>query len=1167
MKRNMNYFVAIAAVLWMAIPQLKAQTVEKDHDPGIMYLFSNEGKNIAFEEGNEWEILFTNTDTLGNEYASPVGMTLKGGVHGDSSYIYLQTVDSILMYQPEPQMQKGVFVITRDYFPYIAAVDSFTTIHFDNSLPYALPEVGQKVVCNVYEEPLRNGFIGTVLKKDSKDGQLVMECDPYIDDIKDFYSYFLYAGSGGYTEEEQQAVERISKANRVRRGVVAQAKTRAGGNEGEALIDPKLSYEFGFSGNPLDVGGISIGGTYNIKGNVGVTVTLFPTEIGIQLPGLKANFDASTTGSIKVEGQGSPRPIPIFKYGKTKRFTGPLNTVGTAGVGFFIQLEGKASFSVMTEPNMRSGSFDLKWDGKENTYVTDASYNSTGKELQWSGWEGTVSGFADLRVGASLKAEALGGKVELETGLYLSGMKVEGQLSEKVMNNPKADKPDDLFENYKDFVKGNRLTESAALRFDSKFKVNALDVIGIGADKSQAFTFYEVDYPALPSSTSEWEVIKPNNRSELKVRVVNDGHSVVPCMVELWIYNEDLKKWAKQLPLGEIGSLEDSDFDFTKSTTLDQGYTYTACTVYSTKFSNVYFSQAFMTNAGVLQEEKFVPIYIVKDLFIPYEVEMKRPVLDNFNTLKLEAEFLDLAAIEEEEAETDEKKEISYGFCVQIKGQKAVDIPADMVVDGKFEAEIEVPSRDFNVVAYVDVKGKKRSSSEVHIFKGVDLFTPILQEPTDIEFDKATFTMKLSFLYKDEPFVGAFEYWEPGKKAETLKTIPVDGDDLKDGVITKVATDLYPNTTYHVRAVTEYGTLEYASQQTEEFTTAAPIKDTRAIPSYKSVVLETSVADNYGIDATIFFRIDKNKNMSNPDEYKMTDWKFVERDMIASVEIESLEPNTEYTYQVHMETELGEAYDGPKKTFKTLDGNAVEVNTPAVKSTSAILKGTVTSYVLDNIKEGDTYTVRFYYGKSKSGVKNRQSDYVDVTVAKAQVEGAIEGLERGGKYYYMLVLNNYEGVKSKSEVKSFVTPNPYEVSTLDAEVEDATVTLKGMMTLEAYDELMSGAYNTIFVGFDYSTSREALSKNTVGQVVRLLEVGTKKGAGNATFETTLDLEPGTIYYYRSFIYFDDEEYTAGIKTFETLEYDGGLIPWAKKKKRKAAASTINADNAINVNNE
>ena len=162
MKQTMRYIVAMAAVLWMAIPQVKAQGLEEDFDPGIMYILRGEEVNINFEEGNEWEITFTSEDTLGYTYQKPVGMILEGGLDNDSMYVPLQTVDSIVMYQPKPVMQDDVFEITRDYFPYIVGRERTMKIRFAADIPLPLPVEGQKVVCNIFEEPLPRGFVGTV---------------------------------------------------------------------------------------------------------------------------------------------------------------------------------------------------------------------------------------------------------------------------------------------------------------------------------------------------------------------------------------------------------------------------------------------------------------------------------------------------------------------------------------------------------------------------------------------------------------------------------------------------------------------------------------------------------------------------------------------------------------------------------------------------------------------------------------------------------------------------------------------------------------------------------------------------------------------------------------------------------------------------------------------
>ena len=109
------------------------------------------------------------------------------------------------------------------------------------------------------------------------------------------------------------------------------------------------------------------------------------------------------------------------------------------------------------------------------------------------------------------------------------------------------------------------------------------------------------------------------------------------------------------------------------------------------------------------------------------------------------------------------------------------------------------------------------------------------------------------------------------------------------------------------------------------------------------------------------------------------------------------------------------------------------------------------------------------------------------------------------------------------------------------------MTLAGVMTLEAYDEIKSDQYNTIYAGFEYALSKEELMSDTKEGVTRLLEVSLEKSETDALFHHTLEFDPGSLYYYRAFIYVDGKDYPANIKTFQTLEYDGDLIPLAKKK--------------------
>ena len=352
MKQTVKYIIAMATVLWMAIPQVKSQTVNEDFDPGIMYVMCNEGMNINFQEGNEWEITFTAIDTLGYKYGAPVGMELKGGVYGDSAYVLLQSIDSILMYQPEPVMQPGVFVITEDYFPYIAQVDSNTTIHFYADMPLDLPAKGQKVVCNTFKEPLRLGFVGTVIEKRREGNIIVMVCDPTIERIRDFYQELIYCGKGGETSEEVKARERIERAHRMRRGVVVEA---AEDKEDNTIEDPdfripikidvfgkKLPFPASVAEKSLEE--ITKKMTGKGKGEFDAGVTLSGNVMGLltviadqedEKVGLELSVDGTLAGEAGVSGsiQGA---VPL-RFGKVKQKKLPFNSEALVAAGFFLR--------------------------------------------------------------------------------------------------------------------------------------------------------------------------------------------------------------------------------------------------------------------------------------------------------------------------------------------------------------------------------------------------------------------------------------------------------------------------------------------------------------------------------------------------------------------------------------------------------------------------------------------------------------------------------------------------------------------------------------------------------------------------------------------------------------------------------------------------------------
>ena len=1121
--------VAMAAALWMALPQVKAQTVNLDFDPGIMYVKRNEGMHISFQEGNEWEITFTALDTLGNEYYSPVGMELKGGVYGDSTYVVLQTIDSILMYQPEPVMQSGVFVITEEYFPYIAQVDSNTTIHFYADMPLPLPAEGQKVVCNTFKEPLRLGFMGTVLEKRREGNVIVMVCDPTIERIRDFYQEFIYCGKGGETKEETEARERIERTHRMRRGVVV----RAAEEEEPSIDDPdiELSIDINLFGKDLPFPSnapdktleeITKKVTGKGEGKFDAGITLTGTAKGLltiiadqkdEKVGIEVSLEGKLSGKASVSGsvQGA---VPL-RFGKAVSKKLPLNSEALLAAGFFLRGQAEVSISSSVECSA-TGYLALQYDEEQGWHVRTNGSSSMG---DMAGLKGELSGMAAYTLGVLGKGQILNKKYDADIGLYLDGINLEGKITADLNSNIKEDSPKDLYTQYKTYSGGNHLVRSSQVAAEVSTKIKDKD-----RKLGGKIVIAQVEYNFAPEISGESVVAIDDleQQNKVSVRVKNNGMSLWAADVELWIYDEDEKAWAKKVVLGKMGALDDSDFDFTANLELEKGHTYTFCPVYKPINTNMHISDKAIS----------------ENWYVPYNVTMPEPELDKHRTVTLRATH-EVAHIPGARAG------FLYTDKMTDKGQ-IKEIEPSLEIDGTIEAEIDMPVTDFTVQAFVEVDGK-RSYSELHKLTPLTDETPIILPTTDVTYNSATFNMRLCVGFDEYlNFLPEFEYTAEGDN--TPQTIAVDTKNIKDGVASVKVEGLNVMTNYTVKAIVRYAGSTYESQKTDKFTTSSPIDNIEVTPSYTSAKFSAMVMEEYDVEnVTVKLFLAKDKKLNNPMEIQ-TELEEEFEGIVATCDVEDLEMDETYYYKIEVrKLAEKEVYYSDVLQFNTLNGLSATISKPIVKSTSATLRGKTTDYVLNAIKEGKAYSGRFYFSKSKSSVTNRKSDYVDVTITKADITAEIEGLTSETKYYCMLALELDGENVNNSEIISFTTPDPYDVTTLDAVVEDATVTLAGELTLEAYDEIKSDQYNTIYAGFEYALSKEELMSDTKEGVTRLLEVSLEKSETDALFHHTLEFEPGSLYYYRAFIYVDGKDYPANIKTFQTLEYDGDLIPLAKKK--------------------
>ena len=97
MKRYINKIALVVVLLLSLIPNVAAQV---DLQRSFMVMRSDSQINGVIE-GGEWIIRFSDNDTLGNEYAHPVAMNIQSVASIDTTFVPLESVDSVLFQLPD----------------------------------------------------------------------------------------------------------------------------------------------------------------------------------------------------------------------------------------------------------------------------------------------------------------------------------------------------------------------------------------------------------------------------------------------------------------------------------------------------------------------------------------------------------------------------------------------------------------------------------------------------------------------------------------------------------------------------------------------------------------------------------------------------------------------------------------------------------------------------------------------------------------------------------------------------------------------------------------------------------------------------------------------------------------------------------------------------------
>lgn len=1270
MMKHAIHFGVVAVLMSIALPCLKAQTLDEDFDPGIMYILrSEEYTNINFEEANEWKITFTDKDTLDNSYNSPVGFILQGGINSDSLYVPIQTVDSIVMYQPKPVMQDGVFELTREYFPYIVRRERSMKIYFDANIPLPLPKVGQRVVCNIFEEPLPNGFVGTVDTVYTQGNEIVVERRKNVGTLNRYYKSLLYSGGGAYTPEQDSAIAQTSRMYRVRRGVPVQKapewnfKATKNGVMFEAGWDPDGATEkFGSFEYKLD-GELKF--TTSAKVNTAVT-NLSSAKIGLTM---EYGAEGTLEESITVEAGDK---ISVPGLGVAKDFELPMGLEGSFALGMYLDWSAKAELVAKGELNA-STTLNLELDKFDLKHSIEAT--PIDKAFKW-GIDATMEGEARIILGIEGNVD-LAGIAGAGFSFGLLYPEITGKLKSWYSSEEEYDfnkvTPAQLLSYYETFDEGNQITngigayynleagiddityefEAEEIEKDNKkdkdegdkkeeedkeeeeeeeeeeeddgtwlelsddgmtlrgkflgvdiegklskdyktWEITAendyveakvengkwiFTIKGVGAGIEGTNYWFNYDYHlvyGLNKETSKYTVgnTEGNNR-KYGIQIKGENRVLNKQSVHLWIYDHAIQAWDKK-KLGDVESLPKKPANFTSSVSLRRGGTYTVMPVY----------QVWNPIVSATEEFYMSDMALIDSMLIPYDL-MAGARMKDFNTLQIVGSIDDLMLSDYKDG-----KDIEAGYTIVNKDGNIVYDETFDLSDPKlaiFDIDIDVTGwepGEYKVILNQKVGDHEKEDAVPATFERMDMGAPILQEinhSADISFTKGL-TFRADIMEApdaDDKF--GFEILRWNTETVVAEKSALGIECMKDEntfELILAGTELTPTETYEVRAFTirNQGKKLY-SQDRYEFMAPSPISDVKALVEHDVVTLMAVVsksvinpANPENIPSYVkmqFELVEKEKligddwDLTDPDDIFQIDAAVLGTGDVwgLSRDVTELKDNTEYCFRVYIYISKDKLLYSDTQTFKTKDTYSLKYSTEVEAR-----KATINAKCTDFAAKKDNARVRFYCSTSKSAVERGSESCTiveDNTIEGQTASVLVENLEPETTYYYKGVLMFEEQgdrgaliTKEKpGTVSKFTTPNPYEIETEEAVVEDAMVTLKATLSESAVAELASDSYNTIYAAFDLVSDehKAELTKGTASEHVSRVTEIEREGT---SMTVDVYLEPGTTYHYRALIYVDGKEYYGSTKSFTTLEYDGGLIPLVRKYRTNASAPWI-----------
>lgn len=1138
MKKLVSFLGMAIAALFMSGAAF-AQSLGENHDPGNIILVNTDGTKQVFEEGEEWEITFSNVDSLGNEYKKPVAFTIVGGLMCDTTNIVVQDLDSMYMYQPEAIMQEGVFEITRDYFQYIDSVKSHVWIVFKKDIKgkLPLPSIGQHVVCNIFESPLPVGFMGICTAVNTfPDGAIEMRCEGEVKSLKEFYKQVVYLGSGELQSEEAK----LSRAQRASLKRQMRRKNSASNSDNLTAAEKKLvesmdgiqwdkswdSYQPELTFN-LKAGPVSIAPTlsWNISYRkcVKANVVLFGDDeddgetIGAYLYEKKTlrfkfSVEASLSKEFEIPGVGIHEELDLpFQCG----FSGSL--------GIYVHLYAYAKVTFDFPESTTYSRTKLGKSKDQNEAPSTATVGSS--DFIFSG---EVGGEASLRCGFDCSLTLLG--VVTQVALYV-GAGIEGKINfsggNEWSNAAKTDPdaaplPSLMTTNFDNVYDGNML--GVGLCFGANFTIASVKLI---EEKHWLFTVaalpkLDFKYALYPTSEKNSDGLRkytfamdPSYHKYLEMAMINKNEK----NYAFWFRDERYGTYQKadwftlmHDPLGKFPQ-------YTGSVYLEPGAYYYAYPV-------IWHNWSFCSQG---------PIFCYR---APYEVTTKDSKSDGWN-VQLNATYDEFVV---DHMET-EKHEITYGFQYAETGQDLskgrMMIFTNKLQNKDFSWTVDYDISQiqyegfYNYRAFVSSDGDYMYGEAKSFRAGTKYQRPIFISAENVVFDSAVLNGEISDkLYEELNRDGAFEVGfecYPEGKVDEIKSVRVSTLN-HDRTYTANMKGLIQNTKYVCRAfaVNSKGTQYSGTEGTFTTEKAYVVKDISANADAFNATVSCKVTE-YIYRNHIRTVVSCSEDAKMPSSNRIDIEVSPDANGNISCEFTGLNPITPYYVKVFFEDERendlieGEGYT----TFETKNPYEVTIAEPSTSFAKTVFKGGITSYLSTASEEKSG---KFYYARKASDLGSDKCKSVDAVFVDGNMEvtGEVKTLDYNTTYNYKFVLTA-GGKDWESDVVTFKTPDPYSVSTKDTSHPDNdkwSTSLNGSITSVALDMYKNNQGN-LQVYFEYATEQFFFDEDRADVIYAPIE--------GTTVTATPKLLYNTQYLYRIVLDANGTKHKGSIKKCKTCD--------------------------------